>query len=173
MSASFAMCLPLVLVQEGAFVNNPQDPGGATDHGVTLLVWQSWVGHPVTVADIKALTVADVTPLYKVRYWNAVSCDSYPVGVALMVFDFAVNGGDGRSAKTLQKAVGVDPDGDIGQETLAAVAKYIQQNGASALVNDLKKRRLAFYQALANFNEFGRGWTNRVNTISTQALAWC
>ena len=47
-----------------------------------------------------------------------------PSGIDYLVFDFAVNAGCGGSAKVLQRAVGVVPDGGIGPITLAAVNKH-------------------------------------------------
>ena len=43
MNGNFEQCLALVLKEEGGYVDNPHDPGGMTNHGVTKTTWESWV----------------------------------------------------------------------------------------------------------------------------------
>ena len=64
----FKECLDLVLKSEGDWVNNPKDPGGETNLGVTKAVWEEYVGHPVTT--MKNLTPELVAPLYEQKYWR-------------------------------------------------------------------------------------------------------
>src|ERR1700742_2119459 len=121
MTNNFDSVLQCVLKDEGGFVNDPQDPGGMTNLGVTQRVWEAYVGHPVSEADMRALTSAMVSPLYRQNYWDRVHGDELPLGVDYAVMDFAVNSGPSRSAKTLQAACGVAQDGSIGTQTLQAV----------------------------------------------------
>jgi lysozyme family protein len=51
----FEDCLARILKHEGGYVNDPLDSGGRTNLGVTQRVWEEFVGHPVTEADMKAL----------------------------------------------------------------------------------------------------------------------
>jgi lysozyme family protein len=99
----FETCLGFVLKEEGGFVDHPQDPGGATNHGITKDTWEAWAKKPATVADIRNLTVADVVPIYRDRYWEAAKCPRLPLGVDLAVFDFAVNSGPATAIRHLQK----------------------------------------------------------------------
>jgi lysozyme family protein len=48
MNSNFDNALGFVLQDEGGFVNDPADPGGMTNLGVTQRVWQAFVGHPVS-----------------------------------------------------------------------------------------------------------------------------
>jgi len=120
MKNNYETCIALVLKHEGGYVNNPKDPGGATNLGVTKKVWEEWVGKPVSLDEMKALTVKDVTPLYKAQYWDRVRGDDLPAGVDYAVMDVAVNSGVVRAAKFLQAALGLTADGIIGPATLAA-----------------------------------------------------
>ena len=61
----FEECLKRILKHEGGFVNDPLDSGGMTNLGVTKRVWEEFVGHPVSEADIRALTPEKVGKLYK------------------------------------------------------------------------------------------------------------
>jgi lysozyme family protein len=158
MKDNFEECLAHVLKHEGGYVDHPKDPGGATNLGTTKKVWEEWVGHEVTKDDIRALTVADVAPLYKARYWDKCRCDDLPHGVDFAVFDLAINSGIGRASKFLQGACGVAADGAIGPATLAAVAKMNPRELASKIC----ERRLEFLQALPTWETFGKGWGRRV-----------
>jgi lysozyme family protein len=161
MTDNFDNVLALVLKEEGGFSNDPRDPGGMTNLGVTKRIWEAFVGHPVDEAAMRALTPAAVGPLYRQNYWNRVHGDELPAGVDYAVMDFAVNSGTSRAAKTLQRACGVADDGAIGNQTMQAV------NSADpiTLIDTVCDQRLAFLQALPTFGTFGRGWTARVQRV--------
>jgi lysozyme family protein len=167
----FEECLKRILKHEGGFVNDPLDSGGMTNLGVTKRVWEEFVGHPVSEADMRALTPEKVGKLYKQRYWNSAYCEVLPKGLDYVVFDFAINAGTGRSVKTLQSAIGVVADGVIGPRTMAAI------NGANAkdLVAKFSDARTDFYQGIVarkpDQARFIRGWLNRVEEARAMALA--
>ena len=77
----FNVCLQRVLKHEGGISNDPLDRGGFTNLGVTQRVWEEFVGHPVSEADMKSLTPEKVGKLYKQRYWNAAYCEVLPKGL--------------------------------------------------------------------------------------------
>jgi lysozyme family protein len=163
---TFQTCLPIILKFEGGFVDDPQDPGGATNLGVTLATLSSWLGHTATVADVKALTTNDVAPIYQTRYYNAAHACDCPAGVDLMVFDEAVNQGVGRAITTLQRSAGVTADGAFGPQTQAAVNAMAPAD----LINAIAADRDAHYRALPTFHHFGKGWLSRVATAKADAL---
>jgi len=88
---NFNRCLEIILHHEGGYVNHPKDPGGRTNLGVTQRVYEEWIGHPVSEAIMKGLTVDHVRALYKAKYWAVVKADDLPAGLDLCVFDFGVN----------------------------------------------------------------------------------
>jgi lysozyme family protein len=166
-AANFPACLDLVLELEGGFSDDPQDPGGATNLGVTAKTWSAWIGHQANRAEIEALSRADVTPLYEKQYWRPTGCDDWATGVDLAVFDPAVNMGPGTAIRFLQQAAGVDDDGKLGPATAAAVARL----NAGVLINRICAQRTAYYRKLSTFPRFGKGWLNRVSTVQARALA--
>ena len=166
MKDNFEQCLALVLKSEGGFVNNVKDPGGMTNLGVTKAVWENWVGHPVTEADMRALGPKDVAPLYKANYWDKISGDSLPLGVDYASFDMAVNSGVSRAAKTLQQVLGVGADGKIGQATINAC----EAANAREVATGVCEARLAFLQSLSTYDTFGKGWSNRVASVEKAAF---
>lgn len=165
MKENFESALAAVLHHEGGFVNHPSDPGGMTNLGCTKAVWEAWVGHPVTEATMRALTPADVAPLYKKKYWDKVAGDDLPAGLDYVVFDAAINSGPGRAAKWLQTVLGVAADGAIGPQTLAILSSF----AVSDVTEDYNAMRLRFLQSLDTWPTFGKGWGRRVAEVDAAA----
>jgi len=164
-SKNYDKCLETILHHEGGYVNHPKDPGGETNLGVTKRVYEEWGG----TKDMKDLTVEDVAPIYKKNYWDKLKGDDLPGGLDLCVFDFGVNAGPGRAAKYLQSMIGTTPDGGIGPMTLAALQKYVDENGLVESIEEYQKRRQEYYEKLSTFATFGRGWTRRVDETTELA----
>ena len=168
MSRAFDV-IPLVLKHEGGFVNDPRDAGGATNKGITIKTFQRYIKPSGTVEDLKRLTTEQAVVVYKRQYWDAVSADLLPRGVDYAVFDFAVNSGPSRAARSLQRVVGAKEDGIIGPATLEAVEAYDQ----AQIIADLCEVRLAFLKAIRggkDWQAFGRGWSRRVREVKEGAL---
>ena len=166
MKDNFEQSLKMILHHEGGYVNHPSDPGGRTNLGVTQAVYESWVDRPVTEDEMKSLTVADVTPIYKRNYWDRIKGDDLPAGVDFAVFDLSINGGVGRGARMLQKVVGVTQDGGIGPQTLGAVGRIDPID----IIEQYAAQREAFYRRLKTFDTFGRGWLRRNEETRIAAL---
>ena len=147
----------MLLKHEGGFVNHPEDPGGATNLGVTKRVMQKFLGRAVSMGEMKALTPEDVKPVYKKLYADKVRFDDLPSGLDWAVLDWAVNSGPGGAAKALQKIINAKQDGAIGPKTLQAVANF----DASETIEKLHSSQQKFYEGLSHFKTFGKGWTRR------------
>lgn len=165
MKDNFEHCLKMLLHHEGGFVNHPKDPGGMTNLGVTKKVYDAWIGRESTEAEMRALTPADVGPIYKKNYWDKVCGDDLPAGVDWAAFDWAVNSGAGRPAKAIQRIVGATQDGAIGPKTLQAVMDVEPEK----IVEGVYDIRQKFYESLKTFKTFGRGWTRRNQETLDQA----
>ena len=161
----FDICFPMVIKHEGGFVDHPSDPGGITNLGVTKAAWEEYIGREVTEQEMRDLTIEKVKPFYRKSYWDRVKADDLPPGVDYAVFDYAVNSGPARAAKTLQECVGATKDGAIGPKTLEAV----KARDAAQLAKELCDKRLEFLQGLPHFPTFARGWTRRVLEVSKTA----
>lgn len=168
MRDNFPAALAAVLEHEGGFVNNPRDPGGATNRGVTQEVYDDWrVSQALAKRGVRAINDYETAAIYKRQYWNACRCDDLPSGVDYCVFDFAVNSGVNRASRYLQKAVSVADDGHIGPQTLAAVATL----SPTELIEAICAARLDFLKHLSTFDTFGRGWERRVVEVEGKAEA--
>ena len=169
MNGDFERALKFTLQEEGGFVNNPKDPGGATMMGITLDTYRTFKKNQYLTADeLKNIPHTDVDAIYRRMYWDAAKCNDIPQGIDLCVFDTAVNSGPGRATKILQEAIGVTPDGSIGPNTLAAV----QAANPVDLVAKYCDTRLKFLRSLPTFSTFGKGWTARVERLAQEATAW-
>lgn len=169
MNTNWDICFERLIKHEGGYVNHPSDPGGRTNLGVTIEVWENWIDRSVTEAEMKALTPEKVKPLYKDLYWERVKGDKLPSGVDYCVFDAAVNSGASRAAKWLQTTVAAVPDGMIGEQTL----KLVMLTNPQMLINKYSANRLAFLQRLATWPTFGKGWERRVEEVQATALKMC
>ena len=156
----------MLLEHEGGFVNHPSDPGGMTNLGVTKAVYDKFINRESTEEEMRALTPIEVAPIYKKNYWDRGRCDDLPSGVDWSVFDWGVNSGVGRSAKALQRIVGVTADGGIGPMTLKAVANFEPKD----IIVKMHATRQKFYEGLTTFKTFGKGWTRRNNETLETAL---
>ena len=156
---NWSACIAFTLAQEGGLVDDPSDPGGITNFGISKRAYPT--------LDIRALTAADANAIYHRDYWARIAGDSLPLGVDLMVFDEAVNASDDRSERILQRCLGVDIDGIIGPITLLAV------RGAdpARLIDALAAAQLAYYQSLPGWAEFGHDWGGRVARRQAQSQA--
>lgn len=162
----FELCAEMVLSKEGGFSDHREDPGGPTMMGITQATLAAWRHAEVTADDVRSLQRKEALDIYRANYWNAMRCDSLPKGIDLMVFDFGVNAGPVRSVKLLQKVAGAEQDGSIGELTLRAV----RSSDPVTLIKALSIARMEFYRQLDTFQTFGKGWENRTNDITRQAL---
>lgn len=166
MKSNFEECMARLLAHEGGYVWHAEDPGGETNFGVTRAVYEQYAGRQVMDGEMEGLTHDDVYPIYKENYWDRVRGDDLPSGVDWAVFDFCVNSGVSRSAKALQRIVGVEQDGGIGPMTLQAIAEMEPAD----IIEQMHHMRDGFYRSLSTFDTFGRGWIRRNDETKEQAL---
>ena len=159
MKSNFDRCLEEVLRHEGGYVNDPHDPGGETNMGISKRSYPK--------EDIKGMTRARAAEIYRRDYWNPVRGDDLPAGMDLVAFDGAVNSGVSRGAKWLQSALGVTADGMIGPQTIAAA----QQAHPEAVIDRACSARLAWLRTLGTWGRYGNGWTRRVESVREKAIA--
>lgn len=174
MQTDFAKALPRILVYEGGKVDNPRDPGGRTNKGITqntYNIFRKSVG--LAQQDVYLITDNEVATIYKSRYWDMVKGDDLPAGLDLCVFDGGVNSGPGQSGKWLQRSLGDKfvgtIDGLIGPKTLQAVEDF---GDIETLIGAYCARRLATLKSLSTWHEFGGGWSARIANGMKTGDAW-
>jgi lysozyme family protein len=162
---NFDKCFALIIQDEGGYVNDPRDPGGRTNLGVTQRNWETYLNRNVTETEMRKLTPSDVKTFYKVMYWDKLKGDQLPAGVDYAAFDLAVNSGVSRAARYLQQIAGATQDGVIGPKSLEAIAACDPAQTVDALCD----MRLEFLKRLSTFDRFGKGWQTRVAGVKAEA----
>jgi len=168
-SDAFQASLPFILKWEGGFVNNPNDPGGATNKGVTQKVYDQWrASQGLSARGVQQLGDDELQAIYESGYWLPPHCDALPSPLDLAQFDTAVNMGPGRAVRFLQQAVGTTADGNFGPGTEQCVAGC----DLGATLANYCNTREAYYRDLvqrnAKLSVFLTGWINRLNALRKQ-----
>ena len=169
---NFARLQPIIDKWEGGFTDDPQDPGGATNMGITQADLKRWRQRDVTKEDVRSLTHDEAMQIFKAFYWDPLRCDEMPIAAALVSYNAGVNSGLGRGARWLQQSLNkqglnLDVDGSVGPLTLSACT----QADMTRLVNDFAAAQEGFLRSLPTFSHFGTGWMNRMNDVKARALA--
>ncbi len=159
--SGFDRAFDYVIGREGTYDDDPNDDGNWTGgkEGVGELKGTKYgisaAAYPHL--DIESLTLAQAKEIYLQDYWNKVQCDTWAPGLALCMFDCAVNQGVGRAIRCLQRAAGVNDDGKIGPHTREAVSRM----DPITAVEYFQAERIIEYAQAARWENFKRGWSRR------------
>lgn len=173
---------------EGLYAFNPADKGGETYAGIARKFWPKWKGWPLIdrikehfgkdaktinkYAQLDPFLVKSISEFYKTNFWDTMKLDAITdQQLANTSYDFAVNSGVNRAAKTLQQSandtglVTLTVDGHIGSKTIAAVNALSPVN----VYTNYNRRREAFYRSIAKGNQtqFLKSWLNRLKPYKT------
>lgn len=158
-----------IVAREGGFVNDPDDPGGATNHGVTIGTLRRLGldldrdGNTDT-DDVRALTRDQAVEIYKQHYFEKPGIARLPQALQASVFDMYVNAG-ANAVKILQRLLAefqepVTVDGVIGPRTAAAAARA-QARATGYLADAYGIARRNYYYALADQRPASRKYARR------------
>lgn len=166
----FNDCLKFVLSMEGGYCDNPSDRGGATNCGITQGVYDEYrTSSSQFRMPVVGISADEISAIYRSRYWKPVCGDNLPRGLDLVVFDSAVNHGVRQASKFLQRALGVDDDGIIGNKTIAAVHSDDAAGMTAHVIGDILDQRTDFYDNLVQRDNkqkvFLKGWLNRITHL--------
>lgn len=163
MSAAFDKALAFTLGPgiEGGASNRVSDRGGATNRGVTQAEYESWRSrHGLGPQSVYMMADDELRALYYEDYWVPCRCEEMPPALGAAVFDMSVNSGAYNARITLQEALAVKVDGQIGDVTLLAA-----HNAPDAILKFLEARAgfyrddlVAHARDIANLH----GWINRL-----------
>ncbi len=137
----FQRALAFVLRWEGC-VDHPQDPGGATNMGITQATYDRWRrSQGLPTRPVRDISREEAAAIYRVWYWAPLAARyaKQDPALALALFDLSVNSGLGRAREALSAA---------GEDWRRVVAY-----------------RLQFLASLGVFQVFGRGWVRRVAAL--------
>lgn len=169
---NFPACLADVLVHEGGYTADRRDPGnwtgGKVGQGVLKGTKKGIAAASYPSLDIKALNDNQIADIYRADFWNPIRGDDLPTGIDLSAMDYGVNSGPSRSAKDLQRVLGVPVDGRIGPQTIKSAITA----DTRAVIKGHCAKRMGFLRSLAIWNTFGKGWSTRVANVEAKALSW-
>ncbi len=145
---TFEEAFQRLLGNEGGYINDPTDPGGETNWGISKRSYPN--------VDIKNLTKEGAKEIYMKDFWMPLM--EAPSMIKFQMFDFAVNSGIGTAIRKLQTIVGVAEDGSWGPLSKAAL---LEMNSDDVLFL-LNAERLEYMTKLKNWPDASRGWARRI-----------
>ncbi len=168
----FEKCMPVIEKWEGHFDNDPDDPGGPTNMGITQADLARSRQHPVSVDDVRNLSRDEARQIFKALYWNRIKGDQLPLPAAQMCLDSAVLTGVARAGRDLQESLNrqdanIAVDGVIGPNTISASLRA----DTKRLVSDFGDIAEAYLRGRPGFPKYGKGWLNRLNDVRAIAAA--
>lgn len=179
MSADFEKAVAYVLKHEGGLANHPKDPGGITNHGISLRFLRKLgslaLGDvdgdgDIDPDDIRKMTKEDAKKIYRSQWWDRYLYVELRQRTATKVFDHAVNLGPFVAHGILQEALNdvgqsVEVDGRMGPFTRGALNRAPE----GPLIEAYKALLEARYRALVrlrpeDFSDFLTGWVRRARS---------
>lgn len=165
---------------EGGYSNNPTDPGGETNWGITIAVARAH-GYRGPMRDMSITAARDI---YRQSYWNLLhlpEIDAISPAIAQEMFDIGVNRGPGVPVPYLQRALNafnrqgkdypdIPVDGLAGAMTVSCLRTFIHQRGAmgekvllQALLVQLGRGYLEIVEKRPQSEDYIFGWfANRI-----------
>lgn len=158
----FLECFERLIGHEGKFQNNPKDRGNWTS-GIVGIGVNKGTKYGISAMAYPHLDIANISldqarEIYYLDWWLKFGADYMPQPMIYQMWQFAINAGPGNARRCLQRMARVADDGFIGEKTIAAVKKMD--------LNDMLMRfnaaAIRHYKKLSTWDEFGKGWMERV-----------
>ena len=158
-----------IVAREGGYVNDPDDPGGATKYGVTIHTMRR-LGldldgdGDVDARDVRRLTQTQAVDIFVEHYFNRPRIAELPASLQASVFDMYVNAG-GNAVKILQRLLNqmgfkVSVDGAIGPQTIGAT-KAAAADAPNHLADAYGIARRNYYYAIGDRRPASRKYARR------------
>lgn len=171
--SNFNLSVQYVLENEGGFVNDVNDHGGATNFGITQQTLSTFRGRPCSVEDVRGLLKDDAIEIYYRYFYSPLGLilvESNSITTAIM--DISVNDGIFQGAKLAQKALNdlfldVEVDGHLGPSSIDALNRADSYRFLTAF----EARATQFYYSLVvkypEDRKFLNGWLKRAERLLT------
>ncbi len=177
----FDSAVEYVLNNEGGLVNNPHDPGGITNFGISLRFLKSISVEKLKTygifseesEDIVSLTKEQAKAIYRGEFWEHCKFDNInDQDCCNYIFDMAVNMGISPAIKCTQRACwavmgkkdAIVDDGILGEKTLTLINYLLRHNCGLELLYSMRSERAGYYRLISldgNNKEFLNGWLRR------------
>jgi lysozyme family protein len=133
---NFNKAMEFILKWEGGYVNDPKDPGGETNFGISKKGWPH--------VDIKNLTKVKAKDIYRDGYWVIFRCNSYPWPFSVAVLDTYVQHLPSVAEKMVKEA----------------------NNDLRALLEARRVFYLKLIAKKPDLAKYKKGWFNRINDLA-------
>lgn len=179
--ACFQRAAEFLLSHEGGYVDHPDDPGGATNYGVSLRFLRKYgefdgdidEDGDIDAEDISQMSREQAKQIYYTAWWQKYSYGEFHLILARHLLDKAVLFGPRTAHRMLQRAcragyynIELTEDGILGPKTRSAIKKYHDGEAIEQLVSAFKAECAGHARLLAAVNKdlsaFKRGWLNRI-----------
>lgn len=158
-----------VFPHEGGYTNDPRDPGGPTNWGVTIADARLYWKPNATAADVRAMPIEVAEDIYAKHYAAPLRYDDLPAGVDYSVLDYGINSGIGRAGKVLRRVCALpDNTSAVTDDVIRAVCA----RDPKLVIAAIDDERLRFLQSLKTWPTFGKGWGRRVVEVKALSLAF-
>jgi lysozyme family protein len=147
---NFDTAFDRLIGHEGGYSNDPNDPGGETNWGISKRAFPD--------VNIKAMTRDEAKKIYRRYFWERLHGDRLHDGVAFQLFDVAVNSGIETAVRLFQRALNVADDGHWGAVSQAAADAMSESDQIMRLCAE----RLDYMTRLKNWPHHGKGWSRRI-----------
>lgn len=171
--AKIGIYAPFLESIEGGYVNDPKDPGGATNKGITLKLWKQ-IGYDknndgvINKYDVMKINSTDFRNVLKNEFWDKCHADDIKdQSVANILVDWFYNSGY-TAIHHLQSLLALKRDGVIGPVTL----KKLNSRKPKEVFRNMWIMRMNFLKSLKGWSHYGKGWTARMNSIKYGSLTY-
>lgn len=191
--AKIEFLAPKILKWEGGYVDDPADPGGATNKGVTLSTWRQ-VGYDkdgdgdIDEDDIRLLNHDDFIKVLKHTYWDRWQADLITnQSIAELLVDWVW--GSGKWGIIIpQRLLGVKQDGIVGPLTIGTLNSRLPSGMYQTIfdarirfIRDIVQKSIHDYeekrgekstpaeQMKMTLKRFEAGWMNRLYDFKFEA----
>lgn len=160
--------LDLVIRFEGGWTDDPRDPGGATNHGITLNGLSRYLDKTASIDDLRNLTVATAREIYKKLYLTSAASGLTSSQVKAAYLGLASNMGSHRAVQIFQTAankLGMPPAADDAALSPSTV-QFINAADSDLFIETANCEAVKYYKTLSMFSTFGSGWIKRLRSFS-------
>ncbi|MDD9923938.1 MAG: holin-associated N-acetylmuramidase [Boseongicola sp.] len=158
-----------IIAREGGYVNDRDDPGGATKYGVTVHTMRRLgldlnQDGRIDASDVQSLSKSQAKRIFIDHYFHAPRIADLPTPLHATVFDMRVNAG-GWAVRILQRLTTkmgfpARDDGVIGPQTLEAVRRAVRA-APNHIVDAYGIERRNYYYSLADRRPSSRKFARR------------
>lgn len=187
--ATFIDAHKIVMVHEGGYANDKNDPGGETYKGVSRKNYPNWNGWQLVDGhkgkpDFEEALQADeqletfVLDFYKATFWDEIHLDQVNAQqIAVELYDTGVNMGTGISKKFLQQALNLNnndgadysviaEDGIVGPATIKTLNEHKRPQEVFKTLNIYQGAR--YIDLIKNNSKLKRYWRSWLSRVTTQ-----